>query len=75
MFREVDNIVKLGKWAYYQIPGGIRCKSCPLLGKEGPDGFNHTHYTCGLRQSMALIYDEEGPFKDETCPVKKEEVI
>ena len=72
MFKETDDIVKLGKWAYYQIPRGTRCGNCLLLEKEGPDGFNHMHYGCGLRPSMALIHDEEGPFKDESCPVEKE---
>ena len=72
MFEDIDNIVRLGKWLYFTIPRGTRCKGCLLLGKEGPDGFNHTHYTCGLRPNIALVHDEEGSFKEGDCPVKKE---
>ena len=73
MFKEVDDIISLGKWAYYQIPRGTRCKNCPLLSKWGPDELNRISYNCGLRRSIALNYDEEGPFKDEHCPVEKKE--
>lgn len=73
MFKEVDDIVKLGKWAYNQIPRGIRCKGCLLLSKEGPDAFDRVGWSCGLRPSMGLIHDEEGPFKDDSCPVEKKE--
>ena len=74
MFKEVDDIISLGKWAYYQIPRGTRCKGCLLLGKEGPDGLDRVYYSCGLRSSMALNHDEEGPFKYPNCPVEKKEI-
>lgn len=74
VFKEVDDIVKLGKWAYVQIPSGTRCKDCPLLCKEGPDGLNRVFYGCGLRPGMALCHDEDGPIKYEYCPVEKKEV-
>ena len=73
MFKEVDDIVRLGKWAYLEIPTGNRCKGCPLLGKEGPDAFDHVGWYCKLRSSFALIHDEEGPFKDDSCPAEKKE--
>lgn len=77
MFKEVDDIVRLGKWAYCRIPRGARCRDCPLLsevetyllGNVGSMG-----WTCGLRPSMALIHDEEGPIKDDSCPVEKKEL-
>jgi len=74
VFKEVDDIVKLGKWAYYQIPSGTRCRDCILLGKEGPDGLNRTNYYCNLRRGLALCHDAEGAYKDATCPVEKKEL-
>jgi len=74
MFKEVDDIVSLGKWLYYRIPEGTRCKDCLLLGKEGPDGLDRIYYSCGLRPSMSLHHDEEGPIKADSCPVEKKEV-
>lgn len=68
LFKEADDITNLGKWAYLEIPSGGLCGKCPILVKEGPDGFGHTHWHCGLRPAMALIHDNEGPFKDDTCP-------
>lgn len=62
MFEEVDRIVKLGKWAYNQIPLGGRCKGCPLLGNY------EEHWYCDLRPAIGLLYDKEGPLKDTTCP-------
>ena len=73
MFKEVDNIVSLGKWAFRQIPEGTRCKDCSLLEKDGPDILNRMHYGCGLRTSIALSHDEEGPIKSDSCPVEKKE--
>lgn len=64
-FREVDDIVSLGKWAYNQIPSGKRCKGCPLLGQD------EKNWYCGLRPSISLLRDTEGPFKDQRCPVVK----
>ena len=72
LFKETDDIIKLGKWAYFEIPSGKRCSKCPILGKEGPDGFGNTHWHCGLRPAMGLLHDSEGPFKDDTCPRKEE---
>ena len=66
-FSDIDNIVKLGKWAFGQIPDGNRCKGCILLGEgEQP----HKFYYCDLRPGMALMFDEEGAFKDTSCPTK-----
>ncbi len=68
LFKETDGIIRLGKWAYSEIPNGERCGGCPILGKEGLDGFGHTHWHCGLRPAMALHHDEDGPLKDYACP-------
>ena len=61
-FKKVDNIVKLGKWAFLKIPNGRRCKRCPLLEGEA------RAWACGLRPTIALIFDEDGAFKDPACP-------
>ena len=74
LFKETADIVKLGKWAYLRIPAGTRCGECPILSKEGPDGFGHTHWHCELRRAMGLIHDAEGPFKDSACPRRTEVV-
>ena len=72
MFREVDNIVSLGKWAYSQIPTGSRCKGCPVLGKANyAVPYGHEGWYCSLRPSIALLHDEEGPYKDLGCPVER----
>lgn len=65
MFKEVDDIVRLGKWAYLEIPTGRRCKGCMLLGEVPPPKCG---WYCNLRPSIALIYDEQGAFKDTSCP-------
>ena len=70
LFEETDNIVRLGKWAYLEIPSGERCGKCPLLSKEGPDGLGRVHWHCGLRPAMGLLHDSEGPSKDDMCPMK-----
>jgi len=71
LFKETNDIIKLGKWAYFEIPSGERCGNCLMLGKEGPDGFGHTHWHCGLRPAMALFHDSEGLYKDDSCPKKE----
>lgn len=68
LFKETDDIIRLGKWAYFEIPGGKRCDQCPVLRKYGPDGFGHISWSCGLRPHCGLIYDEWGPLKDHSCP-------
>ncbi len=72
LFKETDDIIKLGKWAYARIPSGGRCNECLILDKENTLGTGHPHWHCGLRPAMALIYDGEGPFKDYACPKKEE---
>lgn len=71
MFKETDDIIRLGKWAYDQIPEGIRCGKCPALGKDGPDGFGHVHWYCGLRRALGLLHDKDGPYKGSSCPKKE----
>jgi len=74
MFREVDDIVRLGKWAFGKIPDGERCKGCVLLGNEKRKGYNNEDldgWYCGLRPVMALMHDNDGPFKDTLCPKRK----
>ena len=71
-FKEVDDIVRLGKWAYDQIPSGNRCKDCPLL-SEAVLPYSQKGWYCDLRPSIGLMHDEEGPFKDDSCPVEKKE--
>lgn len=66
MFEEVDKIVKLGKWAYYQIPLGGSCKGCPLLGSY------EEHWYCSLRPATRLLHDAEVPLKGTSCPIPKE---
>lgn len=68
LFNEIDNVVKLGKWAYLKIPDGVRCGSCHILARE-PAG--KRHYYCQLRSSMSLSFDEDGPFKGNLCPVSQ----
>lgn len=65
MFQGADNLMKLGKWAYLQIPTGTRCKTCPLLDKVA---IHKPGWHCELRSSYDLMYDEEGPIKDALCP-------
>lgn len=76
LFKETDDIIKLGKWAYHSIPLGTRCKHCPILYKPTPrptlameftnikSGYG---YECRLLNRF-LIFDNEGPFKDDSCP-------
>lgn len=71
LFKETDDIIRLGKWAYLKIPGGERCGRCLILRKEGPDGFGRVGWYCDLRPAIALIHDEGGPFKDDRCPRKE----
>ncbi len=70
MFKEVDDIVRLGKWAYSEIPDGSRCRSCPLLGEASSSftGRSIEGWCCKLRPSYGLIFDETGAFKDTACP-------
>ena len=71
LFKKTDDIIRLGKWAYCEIPDGNRCGKCFILNKDGPDGFERTHWHCGLRPAMGLHHDNEGPFKDDSCPRKE----
>ena len=64
----VDKLILLGKTIYYQIPGGDRCKGC-LLVSETRD-WKGIHYSCKRRSSIALMFDETGPFKD--CGLNEE---
>lgn len=66
LFREIDDIISLGKWAYLQIPQGDHCGKCLILDKY------ETSWACGLRPSIFLIYDKNGPFKDDRCPLSRE---
>jgi len=70
MFKETDDIVRLGKLVYYQIPPGEHCRGCPILFKEGPNRHVNTHWHCRLRSGFSLIYDGDGPIKDDLCPKK-----
>ncbi len=72
LFKETDDIIKLGKWAYYEIPSGIYCGKCPILSKEKPDGFGHIHWHCELRRAFGLMHDENGPLKNDTCPRRED---
>ncbi len=65
VFKEVDGIVELGKWAYLQIPTGSRCKTCPILGELTDP---RQGWYCNLRRAYALSFDEFGPSKSSTCP-------
>jgi len=69
-YNDIDNIVKLGKWAFEQIPDGIRCEDCPLLGRSDT---GHKNPYCGLRPVYALNHEgESGPvYKDTQCPKPK----
>ena len=66
-YSDVDNIVRLGKWAFGEIPEGIRCKDCPLLGRNDT-GYKNPY--CGLYPVYALNHEGEfGPvFKSSQCP-------
>ena len=64
LFKEVDDVVRMGKWLYLEIPIGDRCKGCPLLSKTEP-------WCCGLRPSIALFHVSGGPLKDDSCPRKE----
>ena len=69
-YSDVDNIVKLGKWAFNQIPDGLQCIGCPLLGEPG---LNAKNPYCGLRPVFALNHDsgDGSVFKDSQCPKPK----
>lgn len=69
-FKEIDDIVMLGKWAFHQIPDGERCEKCPILGSVSD--FRGTTYFCNLCPPIALMHDEDGPFKGYRCPKKRE---
>ncbi len=73
LFKETDDIIRLGKWAYKEIPHGSRCGHCPLLGEVVIAVPKKTTYYCQLRHTIALMFDEDGPFKDEQCPIGKQE--
>ena len=65
--RIVDDIVKLGKWAYHQIPWGEYCKGCSLLEPEALS----RGYSCNLRPSVALQFNEAGALKGDLCPARE----
>ncbi len=69
MFEEVDNIIRLGKWAYNKIPVyGNRCADCFLL-EHNDAGSPY----CELRPAFGLIHDNDGAFKSVDCPRSVEE--
>jgi len=69
-YKDVENIVKLGEWAYKEIPEGALCNNCPLLGKPGR---NAKSPYCNLRPVFALNHDSSTGevFKDSQCPKPK----
>jgi hypothetical protein len=66
-YKDVDNVVALGKWALGRIPDGSYCKSCPILKTHLPNPY------CDLRPSIGLNYDSTHVFKDTRCPKKRTE--
>jgi hypothetical protein len=66
LFKETDDIIRLGKYLFFKIPSGSRCKRCPLSAYT--EDWRGKTYCCELRPSLALSHDEDGPFKDSACP-------
>jgi len=67
LFRGINGIIKLGKWAFFRIPNGNRCSGCPMLDKWSMSSPESIHWHCGLRPIYNLLHDNEGPFKDGAC--------
>ncbi len=69
-FRETDDIIRLGKWAFLKIPTGKKCMGCHVLGTVGSRRPNKIGYYCDILPNIALTFDASGPFKDDRCPAK-----
>ena len=63
-FKDIDNVIALGKWVFYKVPEGNKCNGCPVLDTK--------QRVCGLRPSVSLCFANEVIYKDECCPVRKE---
>lgn len=75
LFKEVDDVVKFGKWLLLKLPTGKRCGSCPCLEKvpAGPCDPRAEGYLCMPLQT-SLLHGEEGVYKAYGCPVKPTDV-
>jgi hypothetical protein len=71
LFKETDDIIRMGKYLFFKIPTGNRCKSCPLLGSYS--NWKGIVYYCELRKSIGLLRDEDGPIKSDDCPRPRKE--
>lgn len=63
-FKDVDNIIALGKVAFLKIPMGDECNGCPILDAK--------QKICDLRPSISLCYAGESIYKDSRCTNSKE---
>ncbi len=68
MFKEVDAIIRLGKWAYTQILAGTYCNGCLLLDRVKDLPFGHMGWYCKLRPCAGLIYAGDEVSRSYDCP-------